>query len=248
MRIFVAPLAAGELTVRGDEHHYLSRVRRARVGDTLELVDGEGLRAQATIVAIGPDATQLRVDALQAVPDELPTIRALIPVIKGDRMDVCVEKLVEVGVDEIVVWPASRSVVKLDVTRRVSRLEHYKALAQAAARQSGRASVPLVEMAESLAAAIGRLPAGRHLVLDPGVDQSLLDVMTSPAGGRPASAHASISVPVAILTGPEGGLAGFELEMATGAGFTPVGLGPRVLRAETAPVIAVALVRAASKS
>jgi 16S rRNA (uracil1498-N3)-methyltransferase len=240
MRIFVAPLAAGELTVRGDEHHYLSRVRRARVGDTLELVDGEGQRARATIASIGPDATQLVVEALQAVPDELPSITALIPVIKGDRMDVCVEKLVEVGVDRIVVWPASRSVVKLDGTRRVSRLEHYRAIAQAAARQSGRAAVPLVEMAESLALAIARLPAGRHLVLDPGVDQPLLEVMEA---GR-----ASISEPVAILTGPEGGLAGSELETATGAGFTQVGLGPRVLRAETAPMIAVALVRAASKS
>jgi 16S rRNA (uracil1498-N3)-methyltransferase len=240
MRIFVAPLAAGELTVRGDEHHYLSRVRRARVGDTLELVDGEGLKAKATIVAIAADATQLKVEALQAVPDEMPPVRALIPVIKGDRMDVCIEKLVEVGVDEIVVWPAARSVVKLDATRRVSRLEHYRSLAQAAARQSGRASVPLVDMADSLGSAIGRLPAGPHLVLDPGADQPLLELVT---GQR-----ASISEPVAIVTGPEGGLAGFELDLLVGAGFTPVGLGPRVLRAETAPVIAVALVRAVSKS
>lgn len=240
MRIFVAPLAAGELTVGGEEHHYLSRVRRARVGDTVELVDGEGQRAQASIVAIGTESTQLRVDAPQAVPDELPVIRALIPVIKGDRMDVCVEKLVEVGVDEILVWPASRAVVKLVGSRRDSRLEHYRGIAQAAARQSGRASVPVVDMADSLAAAIGRLPSGRHLVLDPGVDQTLMDVMAGPG--------ASISEPVAILTGPEGGLAGAELDLVTGAGFLPVGLGPRVLRAETAPVIAVALVRAASKS
>jgi 16S rRNA (uracil1498-N3)-methyltransferase len=105
-----------------------------------------------------------------------------------------------------------------------------------------------VFLAVWLAAAFARTPAGGPLVLDPGVDQSLVDAITRPASARPASAHASISEPVAILTGPEGGLAGFELEMATGAGFTPVGLGPRVLRAETAPVIAVALVRAASKS
>lgn len=240
MRLFVAPLAAGELTVGGEEHHYLSRVRRARVGDTVELVDGEGLRAMASIVAIGTESTQLRVDAPQAVSDPLPVIRALIPVIKGDRMDVCVEKLVEVGVDEIIVWPASRAVVKLVGSRRDSRLEHYRGIAQAAARQSGRASVPRVDMADTLASAIGGLPPGRHLVLDPGVDQTLMDVLEG--------ARASISEPVAILTGPEGGLAGAELELVTGAGFAPVGLGPRVLRAETAPVIAVALVRAASKS
>lgn len=240
MRIFVAALAAGELTVGGEEHHYLSRVRRARVGDTVELVDGEGLRAKASIVAIATDSTQLRVDAPQAIADELPVVRALIPVIKGDRMDVCVEKLVEVGVDEILVWPASRAVVKLVGSRRTSRLEHYRGIAQAAARQSGRASVPVVQMAESLASAIAGLPAGRHLVLDPGVDQTLAAAL--------GAAGASISEPVAIVTGPEGGLAGAELDLLTGAGFSPVGLGPRVLRAETAPVIAVALVRAASKS
>jgi 16S rRNA (uracil1498-N3)-methyltransferase len=87
---------------------------------------------------------------------------------------------------------------------------------------------------------MGRLPAGRHLVLDPGADQPLLDVL--------AAGPSRAREPVAILTGPEGGLAGFELDLALGAGFTPVGLGPRVLRAETAPVIAVALVRAVSKS
>jgi 16S rRNA (uracil1498-N3)-methyltransferase len=243
MRIFVAPLAAGELTVGGEEHHYLSRVMRARVGDTLELADGEGLRARATIVAIGTDSTQLQVEGVQAVADELPPITALIPVIKGDRMDICVEKLVEVGVDQIIVWPAARAVVKLVGSRQASRLEHYRGIAQAAARQSGRASVPLVDMSESLASAIGRLPTGSHLVLDPSVDPTLLDVLEGLRVGR-----ASVSEPVAILSGPEGGLVGVELEMAFGAGFVRVGLGPRVLRAETAPVIAVALVRAASKS
>jgi len=240
MRIFVTPLAAGELTVGGDEHHYLSRVRRARVGDAIELVDGEGLRAKASILAIGPESTQLVVEQPQAIPDELPAVRALIPVIKGDRMDVCVEKLVEVGVDAITIWPAARAVVKLVGSRRASRLEHYRGIAQAAARQSGRASVPSVAMVDSLGAALAGLPAGRHLVLDPGVDQHLAETLSA--------AGASIRAPITIVTGPEGGLTGEELDQLLGAGFSPVGLGPRVLRAETAPVIAVALIRAASKS
>lgn len=240
MRLFVHPLAAGEVTVRGDEHHYLGRVRRARVGDHVELSDGEGLRARATILAIGPDESRLLVSHVEAVSDELPVVRALIPVIKGDRMDTCIEKLVEVGVDEIHVWPAARAVVKLEGARRESRLEHYQGIAQAAARQSGRASVPAVEWADSLASAIGHLPGGQLLVLDPGADESLASLVLRgqvPAGDA-----------VAIVSGPEGGLAGFELETLAAAGFAGVGLGPRVLRAETAPVVAVALVRAASKS
>lgn len=237
MRIFVAPLAAGELTVRGDEHHYLSRVRRARVGDALELVDGEGRRASATILAIENGETRLSVGTVEQIAEETPRVCALVPLIKGDRMDTCIEKLVEVGVSDIVVWPAARAVVKLDGDRRTSRMRHYADIAQAAARQSGRASVPDVWWADSLAAAIGGRPEGLAVVLDPASQQEVSEVVRGVQTGA-----------VTIASGPEGGLAPAELDALLGAGFVGVGLGPRVLRAETAPVVAVALVRAASKS
>lgn len=232
MRIFVKPLATGEVSVQGDEHHYLSRVRRARAGDVLELVDGEGLRAGATIVSIDDVQTVLRVDAVEAVPDLPPRVRVLVPIIKGDRMDTCIEKLVEIGADEIVVWPAARAVVRLDGERLAHRLAHYQAAAQAAARQSGRASVPSVSAAHSLATAIGALPAGVRVVLDPSAER----------GTIPAGAH------VTLISGPEGGFAPAELDALAAAKFLAIGLGPRVLRAETAPVIAVALLRAATQS
>lgn len=237
MRVFVAPLAAGELTVRGDEHHYLSRVRRARVGDALELVDGEGRRASATILAIENGETRLSVGTVEQIAEETPRVCALVPLIKGDRMDTCIEKLVEVGVSDIVVWPAARAVVKLDGDRRTSRMRHYADIAQAAARQSGRASVPDVWWADSLAAAIGGRPEGLAVVLDPASQQEVSEVVRGVQTGA-----------VTIASGPEGGLAPAELDALLGAGFVGVGLGPRVLRAETAPVVAVALVRAASKS
>src|ERR1700733_1167147 len=99
VRIFVAPeaLVAGEVVVRGDEHHYMGRVRRARVGEAVELVDGAGRRAQATIVRISEADTVLLVDAVAAIADAPPRIRVVLPLIKGDRMDTCLEKLVEVG-------------------------------------------------------------------------------------------------------------------------------------------------------
>jgi 16S rRNA (uracil1498-N3)-methyltransferase len=230
VRIFVRPLAAGNLVVTGDEHHYLARVRRAKVGDALEVVDGEGLRAPATITRIGERETELVIGAVEAVTEPPPRIRVLVPLIKGDRMDSCLEKLVEVGVDEIVVWPASRSVVKLDGARLTARLAHYQAAAQAAARQSGRAAVPSVIAAGSLAAALADLPAGARVALDPGADRAPL----------PTADH------VTLISGPEGGFAPAELDALAAAGFAAVGLGPRTLRAETAPVIAVALVRAAT--
>jgi 16S rRNA (uracil1498-N3)-methyltransferase len=230
MRVFVTPLAAGEAIVRGDEHHYLARVRRARPGDAVELVDGAGQRAAAVIERVEADATVLRAGAAEAIAAVLPHVRVLLPLIKGDRMDACIEKLVEVGVDEVVVWPAARSVVRLDGDRRAGRLAHYRATAQAAARQSGRAAIPEVQLVDSLAAAIGALPAGARVVLDPGAERTQV-----PSGDD-----------VTVVSGPEGGLAPAELDAL--GDFTRLGLGPRVLRADTAPVVAVALVRAATNS
>ncbi len=232
MRIFVSPLATGDVSVRGDEHHYVSRVRRARIGDPIELVDGAGKHAHGAITSITETETIIRIDAVEDLADALPRVRVLVPLIKGDRMDTCIEKLVEVGVDEIVVWPAARAVVKLDGNRLVSRVEHYRALAQAAARQSGRASVPTVSAASSLADALAKLPAGVRVVLDPAAER----------GAWPSGDD------VTMISGPEGGFARDEHDALASASFISLGLGPRVLRAETAPVIAVALVRAATHS
>ena len=232
MRIFVAPpLVAGELSITGDEHHYLHRVRRARPGDSLELVDGEGHRAAAVIDRITGEATVVRAGIPERVADARPRVRALLPLIKGDRMDTCLEKLVEVGVDEIVLWPAARAVVRLEPARRDARLAKYRAALQAAARQSGRASVPSITAADSLAAAAA-LATGARLVLDPSAERTAI----APADD------------VTIISGPEGGFAPEELDALAAAGFTSLGLGPRVLRAETAPVVAIALVRAATNS
>ena len=218
--------------MRGDEHHYVMRVRRSRIGDTVELVDGEGHRAAATITKITDSETTFAVAAPEAIPAALPFVRVLVPLIKGDRMDTCLEKLVEVGVDAIVVWPAARSIVKLEPDRRESRIAKYEAAVVAASRQSGRAQVPTITWADDLPSALKALPPGSRFVLDPTSDQPLaLDENVAD---------------VTIVSGPEGGLAASELD--TLVGFTAIGLGPRVLRAETAPVIAVALVRAATRS
>lgn len=241
VRIFVDPsdLAAGELVVRGDEHHYLAHVRRARPGDRVELFDGRGRRAFATIARLASDATVLVVEAPQTIASTPPYVRALVPLIKGDRMDLCLEKLVEVGVDAIVVWPAARSVVRLEPERRDARLAKYHATVQAAARQSGRAQIPSVRIVDDVRAAIAALddqPAAAtsaRLVLDP----------TSTAALEVDDVDE-----VTVASGPEGGLTVAELAAFAAAGFTSVGLGPRILRAETAPVVAVSAIRTLTRS
>ena len=235
MRVFVpaAQLVAGELAIRGDEHHYLSRVRRSRAGDAVELVDGTGRRAASVIVRIADTETIVRASAPELVVPAPPHVRALLPLIKGDRMEQCLEKLVEVGVSEIVLWPAIRAVVRLEPARREARLAKFGGQLQAAARQCGRADVPIVRWADSLAAAT-RDPAviaGLRILLDP----------TSEAPLVPGEA-----TDITIVSGPEGGLAPEELDVL--AEFVPTGLGPRVLRAETAPVIATAILRDRTRS
>jgi 16S rRNA (uracil1498-N3)-methyltransferase len=236
MRLFVEPgqLVTGDLIVRGDEHHYLSRVRRARVADVVELTDGAGRRAPATVAAIGPRETRVVVGPVEDVPLLSPAVRVLLPLIKGDRMDDCVEKLVEVGVTDVVVWQAQRSVVTLGRPDRLApRRDHYRGVAKAAARQSGCVRVPSVELRGSLADALRGHDTGTGFVLDP----------SAPRAGMPGGV-----ADVTLVSGPEGGLAPEELELLTAARFSPLGLGPRVLRADTAPVIAVAMLRAATNS
>ena len=231
MRIFVAPeqLAAGPLSITGDEHHYVGRVRRARVGDRVELVDGAGRRAAATIASITDAATTLTVEAPEDIAHVPPFIRALIPWIKGDRMDTCIEKLVEAGVDEIIVWPAARAVVVLDGDRRAARVAKLASAVQAAARQCGRAQIPTIRATDALLAALP--PDGLRILLDP-TSEAALD--------------ASSATDVTLISGPEGGFTNAELEQL--AMCTSVGLGPRILRAETAPVIATAIIRAQTRS
>lgn len=225
-------LVAGEVALTGAEHHYVARVRRAAVGDAITAFDGAGRRADGVIGAMTADRTTLVLAAVVREPAPVPAIQSLVPLIKGDRLDLCVEKLAEVGVEAIALYAAARAVVRLDPERARTRRARLAAVAEAAARQSGRAAAPTVTgpmpLADALAAAAG---CDARWVAIPGAD------------APPAPAEATR---LAILTGPEGGLTADELAAAAAAGFVPVGLGPHVLRAETAPIVAAGHARIAS--
>lgn len=234
-RLCVAParLTPGPLRLDGDDHAYLFRVRRLAVGDPVQLFDGAGREAPSVAVEIGPGHAVLEVGAVAARPPLAPTITVLQAVLKGERMDWCLEKLVEVGVDAIVPVETARTVVHLDDERRARRQARHQRIAAEAARQCGRADVPPVAPARRVADALAAVTAGVRLVADPGVDHPLL-------AAAPADATT-----VALLIGPEGGLTADEVERAQAAGFVAISLGATVLRAETAGFAAAFALRAA---
>lgn len=232
LRLLVAPpLVAGARAVTGDDHHYLFRVRRLTLGDRVVVFDGEGREADATVAAIAGDRATLEVGAPRAAAAAGLAIVALVPLIKGDRMDVALEKLVELGATALVPFAAARSVVKLDGARAAERHRRYQAIARSAASQCRTAHVPTVAPIGDLAAA-----------LDHARGCALRVLLSEQAGAAPLAAALPPAPPdgVAVLSGPEGGLTDDEVARAAAAGFVAVSLGPRILRAETAPLAAVA--------
>ncbi len=225
-------LREGAREVAGDDHHYLFRVRRLAAGDRLILFDGEGVEAEAEVASAGPRAGGLRVAAPRAVAVAAPRLTLLLSIIKGERMDWCVAKLVELGVGRIVPVAAERSVVKLDPDRAERRAERYRAQVRAAAQQSRCAVLPRVDPVSRLDAALVQA-AGADLKLLLWEDPRAIPLRSAIPARAPAA--------VAVLVGPEGGFTSAELEQAEAAGFVAVGLGRRILRAETAAVASAAI-------
>lgn len=234
LRLLVEPgsLRAGPREVAGDDHHYLFRVRRLAAGDRLVLFDGDGAEADAEVVSAGPRAGSLEVGAPRMVATAAPRVTVVLSIIKGERMDWCLAKLVELGVGRIVPLAAERSVVRLEPSRAERRLERYRAQVRAAAQQSRCALLPPVEPIGGLEAALAAVAeAGLKLLL--WEDPRAIPLRSALPERAPAS--------VAVLVGPEGGLTTAEVERAVAAGFVAVSLGRRILRAETAAVASAAI-------
>lgn len=241
-RIFVdAPLAAQtEFALPGGPARHL-QVLRLQPGAALRLFDGRGGEWDAVVTHMGRSEVRVRVGAHDSVDRELARrVTLAIGVPANERMDALVEKATELGAAEIVALMCERAVLRLQGERAAKRLAHWRGVAIAACEQSGRTRIPQLPVVATLADWLRSLPAveasssreARWLLsLDP-------DAIGIAAAIATLAAHAS--APVCVLSGPEGGLSADEQALARRAGFTPVGLGPRVLRADTAPLAALA--------
>jgi 16S rRNA (uracil1498-N3)-methyltransferase len=233
-RVFIdADLQTGQrLTVEGNAGNHIVRVLRLRVGDTLTLFNGRGGEYGARIEEMHRDTVQVSVLEHRDDERESPFHLTLAQGIsRGERMDWVVQKATELGVSRIAPLFTERSMVRLDEKQAARKVQHWRAIAIAACEQSGRNRVPEIETPTSLYEMLEqRTASGAALILSPGAALRIADVPATEAGAT-------------VLIGPEGGLAEVEQETALRSGFTPVRLGPRVLRTETAAVCALTLLQ-----
>lgn len=234
-RIYVdAPLAQGaDIRLAGKAGRHVSRVLRLKAGDEINVFDGRGREHGAQISSCRGDDVRIVVGAaVDPLPESPARIRLLQGISRGERMDLVIQKTTELGVAGIQPVFTSRSVVRLSGDRAKRRTEHWRGVAAAACEQCGRATLPDVDPPLPLSEAIEAVGiGGLGLLLDAAAETPLPSV--SPTDGR-----------VTLLIGPEGGLNPRERQAAVQAGFVPVRLGPRIMRTETAAVVAVALIQA----
>lgn len=231
-----APLEAGTTVDLPEQaaHHAL-RVLRLRLGDRLTLFNGLGGEYAARIVRADRARTRVEVIAWLPVERESPLAVTLVQALQtGEKMDLTVQKAVELGVQRIVPVTSRRSVRRLDTERAERRLAHWRGIVVATCEQCGRNRLAEVEPP---------LPVDQWLSC-PG-PRGALRLMLDPAAtvGLGSLAGPASGDPVELLVGGEGGLAPEEARLAEQSGFVPVRLGPRVLRTETAGLAALAAVQ-----
>ncbi|WNW12288.1 16S rRNA (uracil(1498)-N(3))-methyltransferase [Pseudomonas sp. DTU_2021_1001937_2_SI_NGA_ILE_001] len=227
-RFFIdAPLSLGEHTLPEAQAHYIGRVLRMSEGQALQLFDGSGQEYRGTLLEVGKKQVRVQLDeALAGQPESPLRIHLGQGLSRGERMDWAIQKATELGVAQITPIISERCEVRLKDERAEKRQAHWQQIAVSACEQCGRSVVPVIHPPLPLSEWLQRTEADLKLVLHP-VAEAL---SSHPAPQR-----------LAFLIGPEGGLSDAEVEQAKAAGYHAARLGPRVLRTETAPVVALSV-------
>jgi 16S rRNA (uracil1498-N3)-methyltransferase len=223
----------GRITLSGPEGRHATTVRRLGPGERVDLTDGAGLLAECEVVAARPAAGELDLTVLALRREPEPDCRVTVvqAILKGDRGELAVELMTEVGVDTIVPWAAERCVAKWRPDREEKALGRWRTSAREAAKQSRRSRFPQVTAQAVTAGAAERVAAADvALLLDAEADQPLTR-LTLPAAGE-----------IVLVVGPEGGVSPPEFARLAAAGAVPVRLGSSVLRGSTAGAVAAAIV------
>ena len=225
-----AALQRDVVVLSGAEGRHAAAARRLRPGERADVGDGAGLVAECVVTAHGPDGLELAVRARREVPRPDPVITVVQAIPKGDRGELAVEELTEVGVDRIVPWAAARCVPVWRAERGARSLAKWRVTAREAAKQARRAWIPEVtEAASGAGVAQVIAKAACAIMLEPGAADHLGRVRPPESGD------------LVLIVGPEGGITGEESAAFQAAGAMARGLGPTVLRTSTAGTVAAAV-------
>jgi len=225
------PLRQGQtIELDEDSGHYLRTVLRLKKDEGLLVFNGDGFEYSGVLAEVSRKTVRLSVGQRHQRNVESPlAIHLGLAIARGDKMDWSVQKAVELGVKAITPMLTERCVVQLNEDKKHQRSQHWQKIVQHAAEQCGRTVLPELQPIEPLASWLCR-QQGLRLFLDPNAINSLADL--TPDGQC-----------VTLLTGPEGGFADHERDLAKAAGFVPVRLGGRILRTETASIAALSAVQ-----
>ncbi|NDU72917.1 16S rRNA (uracil(1498)-N(3))-methyltransferase [Actinomadura sp. DSM 109109] len=228
-------LESGRVLLDGPEGRHAAAVRRLRPGERVDLTDGEGLLAECVVAAADRASLTLDVLARHRQPPPSPRLVVVQALPKGDRGELAVETMTEVGVDAIVPWSASRCVTRWRPERREKALGRWRATAREAGKQARRSRLPEVADLESTGDVAGRIAGAALALVLHEVAEAPLSAVEPPAEGD-----------IVLVVGPEGGISDDELEAFAAAGGRPARLGPTVLRTSTAGVAAASVLLAAT--
>ena len=219
----------------GAEGRHAATVRRLTVGERADVTDGAGTVAECVVTGVGPGGIELAVLGKRVEPAAEPRILVVQAIPKGDRAELAVEIMTEVGVDAVVAWQAERCVARWRSDRGDKGLARWRATAREAAKQSRRAWIPVVAGPEAMPAIAHRIAAADLAVLlDPDAPAALGSIRLPDHGE------------IVVIVGPEGGVSPAEASWLARAGAVRARLGPTILRSASAGAVAASLLLAGS--
>ena len=233
-RFFVPQLYNEEMTIEGVDARHISKVLRMQPGAQLQIVSDDGVSALAEISAI--DSEKVTVRCLEKLAESHePRVKLTLAqgLAKGEKMDFIIQKAVELGVSEIIPVAMEHSVVRLEGDKAVKKAERWQKIAEAAAKQSKRDIIPMVQPVQTMEQMLADNPCDCKLIAYECEDK---------LGLKAALQKEQALKELLLIIGPEGGISETELQQARTAGALVVSLGKRILRAETAALVAAAAI------
>lgn len=233
-RFFIPQLYAAEMVIKDVDAKHISKVLRMQPGDKIQIVSDDGVTAIAEIVSLQADNVVVRcLEKLAESHEPSVNITLAQGLAKGEKMDFIIQKAVEMGASSIVPVAMEHSVVRLEGAKADKKVERWQKIAEAAAKQSKRDIIPQVQPVQTMQQMLANNDLQYKIIAYECEDRLGLKTVLQSCDNLQE---------LLLIIGPEGGISEFELELARKNGAVPVSIGKRILRAETAGVVALSAI------